>query len=91
MNHHRSEVPANGARRFPRRISGDILLGPMFFIGILAGIAVPAYQDYTIRAQTTEGLNLASAVKVAVAESYAETGTWPANLRQLPRACRGTP
>ena len=30
-------------------------------IGILAAIAIPAYQDYTIRAQVTEGLNLASA------------------------------
>lgn len=83
MNHHRSERLATGARRFPRRIRGDILFGPMFIIGILAGIAVPAYQDYTIRAQTSEGLNLASAVKAAVAESYAETGAWPANLRQL--------
>jgi type IV pilus assembly protein PilA len=46
-------------------------------IGILAAIAIPAYQDYTIRAQVTEGLNLAGAVKAGVAESYANTGTWP--------------
>ena len=46
-------------------------------IGILAAIAIPAYQDYTIRAQVTEGLNLAGAVKAAVAESFAQTGTWP--------------
>ena len=32
-------------------------------IGILAAIAIPAYQDYTIRAQITEGLNLAAGVK----------------------------
>jgi len=49
-------------------------------IGILAAIAIPAYQDYTIRAQVTEGLNLASAVKAAVAETYADRGAWPANL-----------
>ena len=49
-------------------------------IGILAAIAIPAYQDYTIRAQVTEGLNLASAVKTGVAESFANTGTWPATL-----------
>jgi len=49
-------------------------------IGILAAIAIPAYQDYTIRAQVTEGLNLAGAIKAAVAESYAQTGTWPADL-----------
>jgi type IV pilus assembly protein PilA len=48
-------------------------------IGILAAIAIPAYQDYTIRAQVTEGLNLAGAVKAGVAESYAQRGTWPAN------------
>ncbi len=49
-------------------------------IGILAAIAIPAYQDYTIRSQVTEGLNLASAVKAGVAETYAQTGTWPADL-----------
>ena len=46
-------------------------------IGILAAIAIPAYQDYTIRAQVTEGLNLAGAVKAAVAETFAQDGTWP--------------
>jgi type IV pilus assembly protein PilA len=46
-------------------------------IGILAAIAIPAYQDYTIRAQVTEGLNLASALKTAVAETYANRGVWP--------------
>lgn len=49
-------------------------------IGILAAIAIPAYQDYTIRAQVTEGLNLAGAAKAAIAESYANTGVWPADL-----------
>jgi type IV pilus assembly protein PilA len=48
-------------------------------IGILAAIAIPAYQDYTVRAQVTEGLNLAAAVKAGVAESFANTGTWPAD------------
>jgi type IV pilus assembly protein PilA len=48
-------------------------------IGILAAIAIPAYQDYTVRAQVTEGLSLASAVKAGVAESYANTGVWPAD------------
>jgi len=48
-------------------------------IGILAAIAIPAYQDYTIRSQVTEGLNLAGAVKAAVAETYAQTGAWPAD------------
>jgi type IV pilus assembly protein PilA len=47
-------------------------------IGILAAIAIPAYQDYTIRAQVTEGLNLADAVKVAVADYYTQNGSFPA-------------
>ena len=46
-------------------------------IGILAAIAIPAYQDYTIRAQITEGMNLASGVKANVAAYFQETGTWP--------------
>ena len=48
-------------------------------IGILAAIAIPAYQDYTVRAQVTEGLNLASDLKAAVVESFATTGSWPTN------------
>jgi len=46
-------------------------------IGILAAIAIPAYQDYTIRAQVSEGLNLTSAAKLAVAETYSSSGTVP--------------
>ena len=41
-------------------------------IGILASIAIPAYQDYTIRAQVSEGLTLASGAKVAVNEYFLE-------------------
>ena len=52
-------------------------------IGILAAIAIPAYQDYVIRSQVTEGLNLAGALKTAVAERYAQTGTWPETLTDL--------
>jgi len=36
-------------------------------IGILAAIAIPAYQDYTVRTRVTEGLNLASSAKLAIA------------------------
>ena len=78
--------------RLLRHARGDILFGPMFFLGIMAAIAIPAYQDYTIRSQVIEGLNLAAAAKVGVAEYYATTGKWPANLEEagLDRAPRGT-
>jgi type IV pilus assembly protein PilA len=39
-------------------------------IGILAAIAIPAYQDYTVRSKVTEGLNLGSAAETAVAEAF---------------------
>ena len=47
-------------------------------IGILAAVAIPAYQDYTIRAKVTEGLGLAGAAKTAVAETYSSKGNPPA-------------
>ena len=46
-------------------------------IGILAAIAIPAYQDYIIRSKVTEGLNLASASKTAVAEYFQTKGSLP--------------
>ena len=46
-------------------------------IGILAAIAIPAYQDYTIRSKVSEGLNLAGAAKLAVSETYDSTGGYP--------------
>jgi len=46
-------------------------------IGILAAIAIPAYQNYTIRAQVTEGLNLADGWKTQASEYYANSGTFP--------------
>ena len=55
-----------------------ILFGVGFIgIGMTAAIAIPAYQDYTIRSQVVEGLNLAAGAKAAVAEYYAGSGNWP--------------
>jgi len=51
-------------------------------IGILAAIAIPAYQDYTIRSQVTEGLNLAAPAKASVAEVYANRGAFPTSNSQ---------
>ena len=47
-------------------------------IGILAAIAIPAYQDYTIRAKVAEVVGLASAVKTSLYEDYASDGDMPA-------------
>jgi type IV pilus assembly protein PilA len=48
-------------------------------IGILAAIAIPAYQDYTIRGQVSEGLTLAASAKASISEFYANTGRAPAD------------
>lgn len=48
-------------------------------IGILAAIALPAYQDYIARTQMSEAFNLAGGQKGAVVESRANFGSWPAN------------
>lgn len=43
-------------------------------IGILAAVAIPAYQDYTIRTQVTEGLNMAAGFKNSVSDFYSSRG-----------------
>ena len=48
-------------------------------IGILASMAIPTYQTYTIRAQVSEGLSLSGPMKVAVADYYNDTGGFPAD------------
>jgi type IV pilus assembly protein PilA len=48
-------------------------------IGILAAIAIPAYQNYLVRAQVSEGLTLATRAKTSVSEYYMERGSWPGN------------
>lgn len=47
-------------------------------LGILMAIAIPAYQDYTVRAKVSEGMNLAGAAKLAVAETRITLGRFPA-------------
>lgn len=46
-------------------------------IGILAAVAIPAYQDYTVRAKVSEGLSLAAAAKTGVSEWFATNGGFP--------------
>ena len=57
-----------------------VCVGAVFMIGLLAAISIPAYQDYTIRSQITEGLNLATGYKLSVAEAYAASRSWPSDL-----------
>ena len=51
-------------------------------IGILASIAMAMYEDYVIRAQIAEGLNVSSSVKTGVSEYYMDRGAFPANNGQ---------
>ena len=65
-----------------KKMQGFTLIELMIVIailGILMAIAIPAYQDYAVRAKASEGINLASAAKLAVAETYSSTGFFPPN------------
>ena len=48
-------------------------------IGILAAIAIPAYQNYTVRAQVAEGLNMATHAKAPIADAFFDSGEAPAD------------
>ncbi|MCU4336999.1 pilin [Acinetobacter dispersus] len=58
-------------------------------IGILAAIAIPAYQDYTVRTQVSEGLSLSSGLKTAVGDFYSTTGRWAVDNAEA--VCGQTP
>jgi type IV pilus assembly protein PilA len=57
-------------------------------IAILAAIAIPQYQNYLIRTQVSEGMNLADGNKTAISEFYNNTGRWPSTQASagLPKA-----
>lgn len=59
-------------------------------IGILAVIALPAYQDYTARAQVSEAISLMEGQKSAVVEYYADKGAWPTSNTQAGIADKGS-
>lgn len=51
-------------------------------VGILSAIALPAYQDYTIRSQIAEGMNMVSGAKTFVIDYYTNTGLFPVDNAQ---------
>lgn len=59
-------------------------------IGILAAIAIPSYQDYTVRAKVTEGLVLGSGVKTQLAEYFLSQGSFPSGNTALGYTSTGT-
>lgn len=59
-------------------------------VGILAAIAIPSYQDYTVRAKVSEGLVLGGGVKSQLAEYYLSQGSFPTNNAALGYTATGT-
>jgi Tfp pilus assembly major pilin PilA len=68
-------APTSGIWIFP------LVLVPL--LGFLAAIAIPAYQDYTIRTQVNEGFLLTSQIKSAVVKKYVSTKSWPVSIEGL--------
>ncbi len=69
----------NNAKKEARGFTLIELMIVVAIIGILAAIALPAYQDYTIRAQMAEGITMTNAIKPKITEYYEYKGIFPKN------------
>ena len=75
-----------------RRHKGFTLIELMIviaIIGVLAAIAIPAYQDYIVRAQAAEALEMLTGTKAPLAEYYADKGRWPGAIGTITDHTRG--
>lgn len=79
MNNHETNR-LNKSTKIINKTAGFTLIELMIvvaIIGILAAVALPAYQDYTIRAQMVEGITMTNAIKPKIAEFYEYKGRFP--------------
>ena len=58
-------------------------------IGILAAVAIPAYQDYIGRSQAIEAVNLMAATKGPLSEHYHNNGVWPSSILSITTSTSG--
>ena len=59
-------------------------------VGILAAVAIPAYQDYTIRSRVSEGIILGAGLKTSIADHFLSQGSFPATNAALGYTATGT-
>jgi len=59
-------------------------------IGILAAVAIPAYQDYIARSQASEGVQMGAALKTPLAEFVSDRGEWPAGITAVTSNTKGS-